>query len=167
MTQTALIISLIFFFSGVTPKPISDRLCRENEEVVYSFLVGKKVASLCKDKKGRYLVYRFGSKDKVELAYPGQLDASSWKAFRLYGASRFGGVANAGFVDYRVSFTNNKVQYELYEWSSEEDGSKETGIKVVVAGKETIIKGRYDTRRGTLLRLDDEGDKIENRAHEE
>lgn len=169
MKHVLFILALVLLGSGFKPKSISDRLCRENEEVVYSFLIAKngKVASLCKEKNGKYLVYRFGTKNKIELEYPSQLDGSSWKAFKLYGAKRFGGVANAGFIDYRVSFVNNKVMYELYEWSSDEDLSKEIGIKVTVNGKESGIKGSYNTKQGSLLRLDDEADKIENRAYEE
>lgn len=169
MKHVLFILTLTLLSSGFKPKAISDRLCRENEEVVYSFRVAKsgKVASLCKEKNGKYLVYRFGTKDKIELEYPNQLNSSSWKTFQLYGAKRFGGVANAGFIDYRVSFINNKVKYELYEWSSDEDQSKEIGIKVTVNGKESEFKGSYSTKQGSLLRLDDDADKIENRADQE
>jgi hypothetical protein len=122
---------------------------------------------LCKDKKEKYLVYRFGTNDKVELQYPKKLDASSWKAFALRGQKRFGGKANAGFGDYSLAFNNNNAKYILFDSWSDEDDSKEIGIKVSTNGKETILKGNYKTKKGTLLRLDDEQDKISNTANEE
>src|SRR5690348_4133630 len=96
---------------------MDDRLCRQNEEIVYSirFKNSGQVASLCRDKGNKYLVYRFGKKDKVELTYPAQLNSASWKSFKFYGAKRFGGAANDAFVDYHVDFSNNGVKYQLFE----------------------------------------------------
>lgn len=160
---------LSLFLSGFTGKPPADGLCKQNEGIILSFTLNssKKSACLCKEKTGKYLVYRFGTSSKIELEHPQKLDASSWKAFTLNGQKRFGGKANAGFVDYRLSFRNKEVTYELFEASSDEDGSKELGVKVTLNKKETILKGAYKTKNGTLLRLDDEGANIKNAADEE
>ena len=170
MKQFLIAIGLLFLFSSFINNKFVNGLCRDNEEVVFSFTLtnSKKSACLCKDKSGGYIVYRFGTIDKVELQYPEKLDASSWKAFTLRGQKRFGGKANAGFGDYSLTFNNNNVKYVLFDSWSDEDDSKEIGIKVNINGKETILKGNYKTKKGTLLRLDDEqGDKIPNTANEE
>jgi len=64
---------------------LSDNLCAKNEEVIMSFktLNRSKVISICKEKTGRYLVYRFGTKDKIELQYPKKLDKTSWTLFHI------------------------------------------------------------------------------------
>ena len=169
MKQFSIAIGLLFLFSSFSNKKIGNGLCKDNEEVVFSFTLhnSKKSIYLCKDKNEKYLVYRFRTNDKLELQYPKKLDASSWKAFTLRGQKRFGGKANAGFGDYSLTFNNNNVAYILFDSWSDEDDSKEIGIKVSTNGKETILKGNYKTKKGTLLRLDDEQDKISNTANEE
>lgn len=169
MKQFLIVIGLLFLFSSFSNNRFFNGLCRNNEEVVFSFTLtnNKKSACLCKDKKGKYLVYRFGTNDKVELQYPKKLDTSSWKAFILYGQKRFGGKANAGFGDYSLTFNNSNAKYILFDSWSDEDDSKEIGIKVTMNGKETILNGNYKTKKGTLLRLDQEQDKISNSAYDE
>jgi hypothetical protein len=166
MKQLLVGIGLLILFSSFSNNKIDYVLCRNNEEIIFSFNLNnsKKCACLCKDKNGKYLVHRFGTNDKVELQYPQRLDASSWKAFILDGEMRFGGKANAGFADYSLSFENDNVKYILFDSWSDEDGSKEVGIKVNIHGKETILKGNYRTKKGSLLLLDDETDKISNTA---
>jgi len=169
MKQILIAIGLLFLFSSFSNNKFVNGLCRDNEKVVFSFTLttSKKSVCLCKEKNGKYLVYRFGTNDKVELQYPKKLDASSWKAFILHGQKRFGGKANAGFGDYSLAFNNSNVKYILFDSWSDEDGSKEIGIKVNMNSKETILKGNYKTKKGTLLRLDDEVDKISNTANDE
>jgi hypothetical protein len=169
MKQFFIAIGLLFLFSSFSNNRFANGLCKDNEEVVFSFTLSnsKKSIYLCKDREEKYLVYRFGTNNKVELQYPKKLDASSWKAFILRGQKRFGGKANAGFGDYSLTFNNNNVKYILFDSWSDEDDSKEIGIKVNISGKETILKGNYKTKNGTLLRLDDEQDKISNAANEE
>ncbi len=167
MKRFLIAIGLVFLFSAFSVNKFVNRLCKGNEEVVFSFTVtnSNKQVCLCKDRDGKYLVYRFGANDKVELQYPKKLDTSSWKAFILYGQKRFGGKANAGFGDYSLTFNNNSVKYVIFDSWSDEDGSKEIGIKVTINGNEKILKGNYNTKKGTLLRLDDENDKIANTAN--
>ena len=169
MKQYLIATGLLLLFSSFSNNKLDNVLCRDNEEIIFSFTLNnsKKSACLCKDKNGKYLVYRFGTNDKVELQYPNILDTSSWKAFILDGQKRFGDKANAGFADYSLSFENDNVIYILFDSWSDEDGSKEIGIKVNKKGKETILKGNYKTKKGTLLRLDDETDKISNTTDEE
>jgi hypothetical protein len=169
MKQFLTAIGLLFLSSSFSNNRFANGLCKDNEVVVFSLTLSnsKKSAYLCKDKEEKYLVYRFGTNDKVELQYPKKLDASSWKAFTLRGQKRFGGKANAGFGDYSLTFNNNNVAYSLFESWSDEDDSKEMGIKISTNGKERILKGDYKTKKGSLLLLDDEQDKISNTANEE
>jgi len=157
----------IVLFTGFKPAIIGS-LCKENEQVIINFKLinSKKSVSLCKERNGKYIVYRFGSKDKIELEYPTSLDESSWKVFKLYGEKRFGGKANAGFGDYTINFINNKVEYQILEIWDDEQATKEIGIKVIMDGRITLLKGDFKTKDGTLLRLDDETDKIKNSANE-
>lgn len=119
------------------------------------------------DKQGTYLVYRFGTKDKIELEYPQKLDSTSWEAFKLYGVKRWGGKANAGFGDYNLSFTNNSITYKIFQTWDDETNSSSIGVTVVTDKKEIILKGDKKSKEGTLLRLDDEQDKISNTADDE
>jgi hypothetical protein len=137
---------------------VSENLCYKNEALIFSFHTsnGNKVVSLIKEKNGKYLVYRFGTKVKLELEYPNKLDTTSWKAFTLNGYKRFGGKANDALTDYTISFTNKGVTYELYESSKDEGNFNEIGVKVTINGKQTNIKGNNKTKIGSLLRLDNE-----------
>jgi hypothetical protein len=169
MKKLWIAFGFLFLFSSFSNNKFLNGLCRDNEEVMFSFTLNnsEKSACLCEDKNGKYLVYRFGTNDKVELQYPKKLDTSSWKVFVLHGQKRFGGKANAGFGDYSLTFNNSNVKYMLFDSWSDEVGSKEIGIIVNMNGKKTILKGNYKTKKGTLLRLDDEQDKISNTANEE
>jgi hypothetical protein len=127
-----------------------------NEEVIFGFALKKsnKIVLLCKDKNDSYLVYRFGTRDKVELSYPTAPDKTSWKKFEYSGYSRGGGKQNAAMLDQSLSFTNNGVRYELYEnWNSEEDFIVRIGINVTANKKTTDLKGDANHRWGSLEEL--------------
>jgi hypothetical protein len=82
------IVSILFFtLCSFTNIATNSLLYKDNEELLFSFRLvnSKKTVCLCKDKEGKYLVYRFGTSKKIELEYPKRLDASSWKAFTLNG----------------------------------------------------------------------------------
>ncbi|QEC69554.1 hypothetical protein FRZ67_20440 [Panacibacter ginsenosidivorans] len=169
MKLLSLLTGLLTITTSFTSNSLSDRLCKGNEEIIFSFLLtkNKKIVSLCKDKQGDYLVYRFGTKEKVELEYPQKLDKTSWKVFKLYGVKRFGGKANAGFGDYNISFSNNGVTYEVFENWSDDDDTSDIGVNVTIDKKKVILKGDIKSKQGALLRLDGEQDKIRNTADDE
>jgi hypothetical protein len=169
MKMFLLLTGLLLVTTSFNIDKLSDSLCKENEEVVFSFILikSKKIASLCKDKQGDYLVYRFGTKSNVELVYPQRPDTTSWNAFRLYGEKRWGGKANAGFGNYNLSFVNHNVRYKIFESWSDETHTSHIGVSVTVDKKEFILKGDKTSKQGSLLHLDDEQDKIKNTADEE
>ena len=169
MKLLSLLTGLLIITTSFNSNSLSDRLCKYNEEIIFSFLLikNKKIVSLCKDKQGDYLVYRFGTTEKVELEYPQKLDKTSWKTFKLYGAKRFGGKANAGFGDYNISFTNNGVTYKVFQNWNDEDETSDIGVDVTIDKKKVILKGDIKSKQGSLIRLDDEQDKIKNTADDE
>jgi hypothetical protein len=169
MKMLLLFIGFVIATTSFNSGTISGRLCKDNEEIVFSFLLtkNKKIVSLCKDKAGNYLVYRSGTKDKVELEYPQKLDKTSWKAFQLYGAKRWGGKANAGFGDYHVSFINNSVTYKIFQSWDDETNASDIGITITADKKEIVLTGEIKSKMGSLLRLDDQQNKIKNTADDE
>lgn len=64
-----------------------------NEEIIYSFETknGKKM-SLVKDKTNKYIQYRFGTKNKVEMEFPSEKNKESWKKFHYNSYWRGGGI---------------------------------------------------------------------------
>lgn len=124
-----------------------------NEVVVLSFKTKKKKqVFLCRDKDNRYLVYRFGSKSKVELQFPGKLDETSFQKFEYSSYFRGGGVENLAMnLDY-LSFTNSGYRYVIYKtYASESVGHEdEVGIRVIhlKTQKETSIEGDFNTFEG-------------------
>jgi hypothetical protein len=124
-----------------------------NEVVVLSFKTKKKKqVFLCRDKDDRYLVYRFGSKSKVELQFPEKLDETSFRKFEYSSYFRGGGVENLAMnLDY-LSFTNSGYRYVIYKtYASESVGHEdEVGIRVIhqKTQKETSIEGDFNTFEG-------------------
>lgn len=103
------------------------------------------------DKDGKYLVYRFGRPDSVELQYPEQLDSTSWKAFSYWDYHRGSGKQNAGMDLDTLRFSRNDVMYAIYQSYTAEDGKYVLGIDVSKFGKTITLKGDPSTQVGTLF----------------
>ena len=124
-----------------------------NEVLVLSFKTKKnKLLFVCRDKDNKYLVYRFGSKTKVELQFPEKLDKSSFKKFDYSSYLRPGGVENLGMALDYLSFTNSGYRYVISKtYASESVGNEnEIGIRIIhlKTEKETKIEGDFDTFEG-------------------
>ncbi|WP_294823438.1 hypothetical protein [uncultured Flavobacterium sp.] len=132
---------------------------KSNEDLVFSFKTdkGKRVV-LTKDKKNKYLVYRFGTKDKIEMEFPGGLK-DSWSKFRYSYYRRGGGKANAGIEIQNIIFENDGYKYVLYHNYSAEEDEQTVGILVInnSTGKETQIKGNVNTVEGSLMEIRESG----------
>ena len=151
------------------PTSLSDRLCGDNEDIILSFktINQKSVVSICKEKTGRYIVYRSGSKDKVELQFPNKLDKTSWSFFHYSGQWRFGGKANAGFGDLVLKFTNMGTTYRIFQEWNDEGNSSKFGLQVEKPG----LKAKYlvvdkSSLLGSLMQLN-ELPQIKNEADNE
>jgi len=130
-----------------------------NEELIYSFETdkGKKVM-LAKDKEDAYIIYRFGTQDKIEFEYP-EKTKDSWSKFTYTFYFRGGGADNEGLDLNYVSFTNKGYQYVIYDTYSAVENKTTFGIKVIQekTKKTTNIPGLAKTQKGTLIDFRDNG----------
>ena len=90
MKRTLILILSIFAF-----KCHCQEYILPNEENIISFITKKgKIVTLSKDKNNEYIIYRFGSKEKIELEYP-EKNKNSWNKFTYSFYHRGGGKANS------------------------------------------------------------------------
>ncbi len=124
-----------------------------NEELIFSFTTqsGKEVI-LNKDKRNNYIIYRFGTKDKVEFEFPGK-SKSSWTEFKYSFYLRGGGRKNEGMDLNYIYFTNKGFEYVIYDKYFAVGNKQDIGIKIInlKTKKTTNIKGNRKTRKGTLV----------------
>ncbi len=126
-----------------------------NEVVLYSFKTDKgKIVTINKDNK--YIVYRFGTKNKIEFQYPNTLD-NNWKDFTYSYYLRGGGQSNEGMELNYLYFTNADFQYVIYDTYYSHTGKTNIGIKIIniKTSKVTNIVGVYKTRKGNLTQFRD------------
>jgi hypothetical protein len=148
------IIFFVLFFRADAFAQFDSVLCKPNEEVVFAFqLEDQQWVSVCKEKKGKYLVYRFGNKNKIELQVPAVPDTNSWKRFIFNGYNRGGGKENAAMHFAYLSFGHKNIIYEVYELWNSEDSIEHCGLTVVINNKATDKPGVLNTRKGKLLEL--------------
>jgi hypothetical protein len=127
-----------------------------NEECVFSFKTKSgKTMMLAKDKTEKYLIYRFGTKNNIELEFPTKTK-DSWKKFTYSYYFRGGGKPNHGRETENLRFTNNNVEYTIYwEYNAgdeSEDESTNVGISIsdLNTGKEAGVTGLLETTKGSL-----------------
>jgi hypothetical protein len=140
-------------------------LCEGKEEVIVSFQLQKsnKTASLCQGEAFAYLVYRFGTKGKVELRYPAELNSKSWDKFEFSSYSRYGGKTNDAKSMNDITFTNEDVDYSISEnWDFRKD-SYYLGIMVNRGDEWRELLGKKSTQEGTLANLTDKGTPLKNK----
>lgn len=147
-----LLISLIFFSNAFSQ--LNNQLCKAGEEIIFAFQVKNgKWVSICKEKNGNYIVYRFGTKDKVEMQYPAKPDSNSWQQFTFQGYMRGGGKQNAAMRFGYLNFNNNGVDYEVYDTWSSEDDKESCGISIKMEKKTVGMNGILKSRKGSLVEL--------------
>jgi hypothetical protein len=128
-----------------------------NEVVLYSFKTENgKVVTINKDKDDNYLVYRFGTKSKIELQYPAALN-NNWKDFFYSYYLRGGGPGNEGLDLNYLYFINEGFKYVVYENYEAITGKTTIGIKIinVKTSKTTAVTGITKTRKGSLAQFRD------------
>ncbi len=152
-----LLWTLVFTTTGT----FAQQLLLPNETSIFSFkTVGGKTMMLAKDKSDKYLIYRFGIQDKIELEFPLKTK-DSWKQFRYNFYLRGGGKQNAGLDVDNLRFTNKKTTYVVYAaYSAGEPGAEgepdteesyTVGIIIHQPGKEDVeITGNPETVVGSL-----------------
>ena len=128
-----------------------------NEYLIYSFETknGKKMM-LAKDKRDNYIIYRFGTKSKIEFEYP-EKNINSWQKLVYSSYMRGGGTQNEGMDLNYVNFISNGFQYIIYDTYQAVGNNTEIGLRIInlKTNKKTIIIGLSKTRKGTLTALRD------------
>jgi hypothetical protein len=142
---------------------LSESLCAGNEEVLIGFplMDSEKHLAICIEKDNQdYIVYRFGTKDNVELTFP-KTATDSWSQFSYSFYLRGGGTENEGLDLNYLTYENNGFRYQIYQEYSADSKATEVGILVtdLASGKETKLEGVSEEAEGDLMKLRD-NDKI-------
>jgi hypothetical protein len=128
-----------------------------NEAVIFSFdTYGGKKVTLNKDTANKYIIYRFGTGDKIEFEFPGK-SRNSWDQFKYSFYLRGGGTQNEGMELNYIYFVNKGFKYIIYDTYFAVENKKEIGIKIInlKTRKTTNVKGDVKTRKGTLAEFRD------------
>lgn len=166
--KTLYYIFILFLNIVFIQDSIAQKFKLANEKVVFTFQTknGKQVF-LCKDSSNNYLVYRFGTKDKIEFEYPKIKDKTSWKKFAYSGWLRGGGIRNEGIDLNYLAFINEQTKYVLFYTYFANGERAEVGIRVIdlKTNKTTIIWGIKRTQKGGFsdiqeLNLVSEGEEL-------
>lgn len=135
----------------------NDDLCTENEVLLFSFKLGDvpKTLSVCVSKtQPDYIIYRFGTRDKIEFEFPVN-KTDSWSKFTYSYYLRGGGAENAGMDMNYLMFENDEYEYKVYEEFIAEDNVTNVGVKITDKStkKEMDIKGLSNSIQGSLVSL--------------
>lgn len=134
------------------------KLLLENEHVLFSFKTNAgKTCMIAHEKTNeKYLVYRYGTAEHIELEYPKD-KSNSWSKFTYEFYYRGGGKENLGLDINSLSFENGNYRYSIYQDYSAEHESYSCGITVtnLISKKTTQIKGVYFSVQGGLNLLKD------------
>lgn len=128
-----------------------------NETVIFSFdTYNGKMVSLSKDTANKYIIYRFGARDKVEFEFPDK-SKNSWRDFKYSFYLRGGGTRNEGMDLNYIYFTNKGFKYIIYDTYFAVGNKQEIGIKIInlETNKTTNIKGDRKSRKGTMVNFKD------------
>lgn len=126
-------------------------LCKDNENIVYGFVTkNNKVMSICVSSDESYIVYRYGTKNKIEFEYPKE-KKDSWLKFKYSYFMRGGGPENEGLDLNYLKFENNGIKYIVYEEYSASDDSKKYGIRIENSKINTDIRGDPKSVVGSLI----------------
>lgn len=108
--------------------------------------------TLNRDTANKYIVYRFGTKDKIEFEFP-EKSKNSWKHFKYSFYLRGGGTQNEGMDLNYIYFTNQGFKYVIYDTYFAVGNKQEIGIKIInlETNKITHIKGDTNSRKGTMV----------------
>jgi hypothetical protein len=143
------LVIFVILYTGI----ITGQNILPNEISIFSFdTQNGKTVTLARDKNDQYIVYRFGTTEKIEFEFP-EKTTESWNKFEYSYYLRGGGKQNEGMDLNFVAFTNSNFKYVLYSTYYATDEKSEVGIKVfdLKTGKITNIKGKAKTRKGTLV----------------
>jgi len=137
----------------------SDKMINKNEEVIYSFETkNNKQLIIVKDTSNKYIQYRFGTDNNIEMEYPIKTTIESWNKFQYNSYWRGGGKENAGMEIDNLQFINNGYTYLIYRTYFAEKEENSAGIIVLDStNRETRIKGIPATIKGCICNIEETG----------
>ena len=106
---------------------------------------------LARDSVNKYIIYRFGGKDKIEFEFPDKTK-DSWNKFTYSFYLRGGGKPNEGMDLNYVYFMSENVKYIIYETYYSRDEKSQCGVKILntTTNKTHDIGGNIKTKEGNL-----------------
>jgi hypothetical protein len=148
--KNKILLLFVFIYSNII---FAQQYLLPNESLLYSFETKNgKTMMLAKDKKDKYIIYRFGTKSKVEFEYP-EKDKSSWQKLAYSFYMRGGGAKNEGMDLNYINFTSNDFKYIIYDTYEAVGNHIEFGLKIInlKTNKKTTILGLKKTEKGSLI----------------
>ncbi len=106
---------------------------------------------LAGDSTNKYIVYRFGTNDKIEFEFPEKIK-DSWSKFTYSFYLRGGGIENEGLDLNYIYFISGNFKYIIYHTYSAREEKSKCGIKVVdtTTNKTVDVRGNISTIEGNL-----------------
>ncbi|WP_426094356.1 hypothetical protein [Flavobacterium sp. DSR2-3-3] len=148
-TNRNLIILLMLAFSNLI---FAQKYLLPNEKLIYSFETqnGKKLV-LAKDQNDKYIIYRFGTKNKIEFEFP-EKTKESWNLFKYSFYLRGGGIQNEGMDLNYIKFINGDYKYVVHDTYYAVGNVNSILIKItnLKNNKTTDIRGKEKTQKGNL-----------------
>ncbi len=143
--------------NGSSENGYKENLCNDNEEVLLSFKLfdSGKTLTLCLSKEQPdYIIYRFGTRDKIELEFPKEKN-DSWSNFTYSYYLRGGGAKNEGMDLNYLSFENGGYEYTIYQEYTAVDDTTKVGVKIIdkATKKEIDYIGSNGSIEGSLVNL--------------
>lgn len=130
-------------FTANATGQFDDTLCLNTEKLVVSFQTEDegKTVSVCMDRDGGYLVYRFGTIENIELEYPSD-KAQAWDKFTYDYSTKD--------AHDSLQFENGGFRYEVYQEEYAASTELKVGVKVteLATGKETDMAGLPESLLG-------------------
>lgn len=140
---------------GCASVRLSEQLCADNEEVLFSFKdeSSARVVSLCVA-GDQYIVCRIGTLAKLELEFP-KNKANSWQQFTYSYYFRGGGPDNEGMDLNHILFEHGGKAYEIYQEYIALDDAIYVGVRITDKSTQIQeeIKGLTDSIIGSLIEL--------------
>lgn len=143
---------LLFLLLQTSVSVLGQDYLLSNEVLIFSFKTKSGKAVLAKDKNNKYIIYRFGTKDKIEFEFPAKTK-ESWQKFKYSYYMRGGGNTNDAIDLNYLAFTTNTIKYIIYDTYFSVGNKSSVGIKIIdlKTTKITDIKGQNKRRKGTLI----------------
>ena len=104
---------------------------RKNEHAIISFFTtNQKRVVVAVDNNDKYIVYRYGTKQHIELQYPAP-DSNSWKKMQYYWYLRPSMGKNDGYDIYSLSFVADTFRYVVVQSNAGDEGGESLYVQVL------------------------------------